>query len=46
LRERVEAAGGALVTSGRVDGWRLRVDIAQPVAPERPQPVNEPTIPA
>jgi two-component system sensor histidine kinase DesK len=46
LRERVEAAGGALVTSGRIDGWRLRVDIAQPVAPERPQPVNEPTIPA
>jgi len=46
LRERVEAAGGALATSGRIDGWRLRVDIAQPVAPERPQPVNEPTIPA
>jgi two-component system sensor histidine kinase DesK len=46
LRERVEAAGGTLVASGRADGWRLRVDIAEPVVPERPQTVDEPTIPA
>jgi two-component system sensor histidine kinase DesK len=46
LRERVEAAGGTLVASGRADGWRLRVDIAEPVVPERPQAVDEPTIPA
>jgi two-component system sensor histidine kinase DesK len=44
LRERVEAAGGTLVTSGRADGWRLRVDIAEPIVPERPPAVDEPTI--
>jgi two-component system sensor histidine kinase DesK len=46
LRERVEAAGGTLVTGGRADGWRLRVDIAEPVVPDRPQAVDEPTISA
>ena len=34
------------VASGRADGWRLRVDIAEPVVPERLQAVDEPTIPA
>jgi two-component system sensor histidine kinase DesK len=46
LRERVEAAGGTLVTTGRGDGWRLHVQIGEPVVPERPSAVNEPTIPA
>jgi two-component system sensor histidine kinase DesK len=46
LRERVEAAGGTLVTTGRGDGWRLHVQIGEPVVPERPPAVDEPTIPA
>ncbi len=46
LRERVEAAGGTLVTTGRGDGWRLHVEIGEPAVPERRPTVDEPTIPA
>lgn len=44
LRERVEAVGGVLQTSGGADGWQLRVDIPDSASASAPCAMDEPPI--